>query len=249
MAFDIEAAKAAGYTDEEIKAYLQGKPELKETRPVAPGQEVDVTEPPPPTTVVTPAGEGNYASPAATAGLIAAGAAPALALGYGVGKYGGRAVDAVRGLVGGSPTTYPVGSPVTGPVNPTAPAVASNAPATRIPVNAPAANPMTNAGRAFSPQAQQFLAQQAEQQAMANPTAGNFIQRMSALARQYSPVARSVGAPAAVVSGGAALSNMAANQVRAMTPQQRQQLYSSPMMGAMSGDAGLAAAIMNAGQQ
>lgn len=84
------------------------------------------------------------------------------------------------------------------------------------------------------------------------PTAGNFIQRMSQLAQRYSPTARTVGAvavPSVVAGGGAALSNQAARQVQAMTPEQRRQLYSSPMMGAMSGDAGFASAIMNAGQQ
>ena len=84
------------------------------------------------------------------------------------------------------------------------------------------------------------------------PTANNFIQRMSQLAQRYAPTARTVGAvavPSAVAGAGAALSNQAANQVQAMTPEQRRQLYSSSMMGAMSGDAGFASAIMNAGQQ
>jgi hypothetical protein len=58
-----------------------------------------------------------------------------------------------------------------------------------------------------------------------------------------------VAVPSAVAGAGAALSNQAANQVQAMTPEQRRQLYSSSMMGAMSGDAGFASAIMNAGQQ
>jgi hypothetical protein len=48
MAFDIQAAKDAGYTDAEINAYLQAKPETKTIAPVAPGQEVDPGEPPPP---------------------------------------------------------------------------------------------------------------------------------------------------------------------------------------------------------
>lgn len=79
MAFDREAAKAAGYTEEEINAYLQDKPESKEVTPVAPGQEVEPGEPPPPTTSVTPAGEGNYAPAFATAAL----AVPAAAVGAG----------------------------------------------------------------------------------------------------------------------------------------------------------------------
>lgn len=54
--------------------------------------------------------------------------------------------------------------------------------------------------------------------------------------------------PAAVGMGGAAATSMAGNQMANMTPEQRKAYYDSAMMGAMSGDAGLAAAIMNRGQ-
>ncbi len=49
-----------------------------------------------------------------------------------------------------------------------------------------------------------------------------------------------------IFDGGTLLSNAAADHLARMTPEQRAQFYSSPMMGAQAGDAGLAAAIMNA---
>ena len=54
--------------------------------------------------------------------------------------------------------------------------------------------------------------------------------------------------PAGVATGGAAATGLAGGQMAAMTPEQRKAYYDSMMMGAMSGDAGLAAAIMNQGQ-
>lgn len=56
-----------------------------------------------------------------------------------------------------------------------------------------------------------------------------------------------VAVPGAVAAGGAAATGTAANQMAAMAPEQREQFYSNPMLGAMGGDAALAAAIMNAG--
>lgn len=53
--------------------------------------------------------------------------------------------------------------------------------------------------------------------------------------------------PGAVMAGGATATGTAANQMAAMAPEQREQFYSNPMLGAMGGDAALAAAIMNAG--
>jgi hypothetical protein len=70
-----------------------------------------------------------------------------------------------------------------------------------------------------------------------------------AAASRVLPAVAPVAVPAAVGAGGAALSNMAAQQLANMTPEQRRQLYENPMLGAMSGDAGFAAAIMNANQR
>jgi hypothetical protein len=56
-----------------------------------------------------------------------------------------------------------------------------------------------------------------------------------------------VGAvPAAVGAGGAAASEFAAGVTGAMSPEQRKAISSNPMLSAMSGDTGLAAAIQNA---
>lgn len=54
--------------------------------------------------------------------------------------------------------------------------------------------------------------------------------------------------PAGVALGGLAATGIAGGQMAAMTPEQRRALYENEMLGAMGGDAGLAAAIMNRGQ-
>ena len=89
MAFDIEAAKAAGYTDAEISAYLQAKPKTETIAPVAPGEQVDPGEPPPPPPAENykQAGEGNYMPGLATAGIGAAAVGVPAAIGLGL-KYG-----------------------------------------------------------------------------------------------------------------------------------------------------------------
>lgn len=98
MAFDVEAAKAAGYTQADIDEYLRANPKSAVSTPVAPGQEVDPGEPPPPPKEeYVQAGEGNY-MPAI--GTVAAAAAPyvipAVATGaglYGAAKVGGFGRD------------------------------------------------------------------------------------------------------------------------------------------------------------
>jgi hypothetical protein len=76
------------------------------------------------------------------------------------------------------------------------------------------------------------------------------LDKTTAMIRQLAAnrALQSAAVPGAVAVGGAALSSKAANQLAAMTPEQRKAYYDSAMMGAMSGDAGLAAAIMNRGQ-
>lgn len=121
MAFDIQAAKQAGYSDEEIKAYLQDKPETKTIAPVAPGQEADSTEPPPPEgTVEYPS---SFAPGLATAGIGLASAAVPLGIGYGVGKYGGQALNVARNFMGA-----PRQIPVTGVPSPAAVNLGGGAP-------------------------------------------------------------------------------------------------------------------------
>lgn len=62
------------------------------------------------------------------------------------------------------------------------------------------------------------------------------------------PIAPTAMTPAMVGLGGATATGIAGGQMGAMTPQQRKQFYDNQMLGAMGGDAGLAAAIMNRGQ-
>ena len=90
MAFDRESAKQAGYTDEEIDAYLQSQPQQeKPGGAIKPGNTVvSDTEPPPPTSVVTTAGGGGVGSAAMTTALAAAPIAVPAALGA-AGLYGG----------------------------------------------------------------------------------------------------------------------------------------------------------------
>lgn len=71
MAFDREAAKRAGYTDEEIDAFLQANPQAQKEEVRQPGPVAPDTEPPAPTTVIQEPGAG-FASTATTAGLAAA---------------------------------------------------------------------------------------------------------------------------------------------------------------------------------
>jgi len=95
MAFDRQAAKQAGYSDEEIDAYLQSQPKKeKDSGPVQPGAMTEAsTEPPPPSTVI---GETGGIMPAvATAGMaVAPYVLPTAAAGagiYGALKVGGWA--------------------------------------------------------------------------------------------------------------------------------------------------------------
>ena len=66
MAFDREAAKAEGYSDDEINAYLQAEAEKKK-QPTAPV--VDVGEPPAPQTKIEPV--GTSATSVGTTGALA----------------------------------------------------------------------------------------------------------------------------------------------------------------------------------
>lgn len=117
MAFDRQAALDAGYTEQEIDAYLQNQPEAPP--PPASAASGAEMEPPAPTTQVTPAGEGNYMPAIATTGLAAAGAAVPAAIGYGVAKFGGRAMDLAKNVIGGGGSSA-TRIPTTMPVNPAA---------------------------------------------------------------------------------------------------------------------------------
>ena len=73
----------------------------------------------------------------------------------------------------------------------------------------------------------------------AGPTGERFLKAMS-------NVARASTVPLAVGEGGAAATTFASGVTGAMSPEQRRNMYSNPMLGAMSGDTSLAAAIQNA---
>lgn len=127
MAFDVEAAKAEGYTDEEIAAYLRSEK----------GTPVPVQEEP-----------SRGAEMAGTAIPVAASAIPAVgaaaAAGYGLAKYGPDIVRSAGSIAskmmggGQAPTvgtpTNPIGAPtnvpVSGPVNPAQSIAVNRAPTT-----------------------------------------------------------------------------------------------------------------------
>jgi hypothetical protein len=226
MAFDKQAALEAGYTQAEIDAYLQNQSEA----PPPPAATTPTGEPPAPTTVVTPAGQGSMLPGVATAGLAAANAAVPAAIGYGVAKYGGRAMDLARNVMqGGGASATSI--PTTAPVNPAAINLGAN-PAVSPSYAAPAAQPA------------------APQQPGVIQRAMDITTKMRELAAQRAMQFGASGAavPAAVGMGGAAATGLAGGQMRAMTPEQRKKFYDNPMLGAMGGDAALGAAIMNRGE-
>jgi hypothetical protein len=108
------------------------------------------------------------------------------------------------------------------------------------PMPAPTA-PVTPQGMAPRPSNVTQLRPVAPQQSMANQVKQQAANRIIGMGG-------AAAVPAAVGMGGAAATGLAGGQMRAMTPEQRKAYYDSTMMGAMSGDAGLAAAIMNRGQ-
>lgn len=98
------------------------------------------------------------------------------------------------------------------------------------------------AGAPANPIGAQPVAQQTARQSMAEKVRQMAMNRITGAATSAAAV------PAGVAAGGAAATGLAGGQMAAMTPEQRKAYYDSMMMGAMSGDAGLAAAIMNRGQ-
>jgi len=159
MAFDRQAALAAGYTEEEIDEFLK-----RERQAQVPGQTAPGAEPPPPTTVIQQVPSG-ITSPAglATTGLGIAEVAVPAAVGvatYKAGEYGLKKLgEAFRGGPAAPAPTAPV-APTPTPTTP-APATspildAQGRPMARAPV-APSA-PATPA-----PQAQTGIVDKASQ--------------------------------------------------------------------------------------
>ena len=217
----IDEARKNGYTDEEIQQYL-----ATSQQPVPQQTPIDRTE--------------EYTGLAQGMGIEALKNAALIGGGY-LGAKG--LLGAAGRAFGNRPMPAP---PITGPV----------APPMATPPMAPApVDELTdwyNRGvkekglTPHRPAAQPSMIDRAGQ-TVRNLAANKAVQNMTRMAT--SPTSMSLFTPGAVMAGGTALSNMATQQMRGMSPEQRKQFYSSPMMGAMSGDAGLAAAIMNAGQQ
>lgn len=200
MAFDVEAARAEGYSDEDIEKYLAS---IGQT---ISGQPIPAT---PAVAPQVPMDRSNEYMGLAGAGAVGAGAALA-----------GKALilDPIRQGISAMMKPQPVAAPV-------------------APTPQPAPRPMPQVAPAA-----QATAQQTSRQAMADKVRQMAMNRLTGMATSGAIV------PAGVAAGGLAATGIAGGQMAAMTPEQRKAYYDSMMMGAMSGDAGLAAAIMNRGQ-
>ena len=194
--FDKEAARQAGYSDEEIQAFLQSNPKLTvETGPSAPAEQ---GEPPPPSTNITPIDKT-----AETAGIVAGGIAQAApyALGaYGTYKAGQKAVDLLSNLMNKGAT------PPSGPVAPTP---TPSAPVARAPIPT-GSNVIQFPGAANAP-AQAV-------QAAENPS---IMSRAAQMYRTYAPVvgeklATAGRAVAPAVEAGARVASRIAGPASAM---------------------------------
>jgi len=169
----IEEARAYGYSEEQIQEFLNPKPVQETALPPASGPV------PPATTPYVDRSEEDTA-------LLQYGAAKA-AQGLGYGAAGKVALDTALKMAGRQPTpsiTRGIGNVIQGAANmirPTAPVV-------------PPVEPLTDFVQqrgAYAPQAGQAPAQPA----VGGPAAqqgSQFIQRMSALASKYAPVAKSL---------------------------------------------------------
>jgi len=189
MAFDVEAAKAEGYSDEDIQKYLASQGQTMSGQPI------------PATQAVAPQVPMDRSNEYVTAGQAAA--------------LGGGAALAGKALIL-DPIRQGISNMFKGPV----------APQSAAPMPAQSAQPnVMQRGMDYASKMRQIAAQ------------------------RVMPMAASGAAvPAGVALGGAAATGMAGGQMAAMTPEQRKAYYDSMMLSAMSGDAGLAAAIMNRGQ-
>jgi hypothetical protein len=171
MAFDREAAKAAGYSESEINDYIRDNPAASSNEPPAPG-----AEPPAPTPVYSqPAQRGilpNFvpdalnpsAETATTAGLGAVAGAGALAVPY----YGYQGLKKGVELLRGAPTAAPPAAPVA-PVAPTAsPILGANGQPMVRSVPTPANNPsIIEQGINYAKQMQKIAAEKVMQGARA----------------------------------------------------------------------------------
>lgn len=218
----IEEAKANGYSDEEINAYLQSQ-----GQPVAQQQPIDRTE------EYTGLAQG-IGGEALKTGLELGGA-------YYLGKK-------LLGAFKGGPVS-PAQAAQMGQAGQVAQNVSQAVRATGT-GGAGAFNQMaTQLGNNTIqfPKGPVAPTQVAPTQAPGMMQQGmDYVNRMRQIAAQrVLPVA---GVPGSVAAGGAMATGLAGGQMGAMTPEQRKAYYDNMMLGAMGGDASLGAAIMNRGQ-
>lgn len=142
--FDRAAAKQAGYTDEEIDAFLAANPKL-----LAEPEKTTSGEPPPPTTEINEVGKGAEAATIAGAGAAGLGAAAAI----GAGAYGvrramtsmPRVAEAMQAMKQGMGA--PAAQPTPGPVRPqTSVIVDSQGRPMQMPQPQPTAQPQAQPG-------------------------------------------------------------------------------------------------------
>lgn len=245
----LDNLRAAGISDDVIKELMeQSKSKSTVGVPDQPGTSgLPMVDPTTPSQAFSQAQAANVptmgsspgmAQTAMEVGKVATAAALPAAVGYGIGKFGGRAADVAKNFMntGAMP----------GPVSPTAMPPATPAPSNiQMPQNV-GAGPRTPAAQTTMQQMRTGAvpsaapaAQEAQQISKANQ-----IVRSLALDK----LLKGASVPAAVGLGGAAATGLAASQMRAMSPEQRRSFYENPMLGAMGGDAALGAAIMNQGQ-
>jgi len=250
MAFDRAAAKEAGYSDDEIDAYIAANPHV-ETKKDKDQQQA--TKLPSPEEVLGTSATNpsdnldrtneDLMTGAMGVGLGAAGVGVPAAL-----YYGGKAilnpavragVDFAQRGVGALENANKIAqateqrvaanqaaraAQVGRPLGPVSPQATYNVPTQNVPqMRAPVPQ---------GPVAPQNLQNQVRQQA----------------ASRIVGMGGAAAVPAAVGLGGAAATGIAGGQMAAMTPEQRKAYYDNMMLGAMGGDASLAAAIMNRGQ-
>ena len=209
MAFDRAAAKASGYSDEEIDAYLQANPHVaKETPPAPAGTDT----PPPPSTEVPDINRTNEAL--ATAGLGAGNVisgvggavkdliAPA-ASAYGAYKLG-QVANAAINKFGQGPVAPTIGTPAN-PIGAQSTPTARNVPVTGA--VAPEPVPVQQ----VSPQAANMRPAQAMPFSQAARTAAPEASSIMSRVAPYLQTAGKIAAPIARVAGPAGLAMGAYN--------------------------------------
>lgn len=277
MEEEIKKLREAGFTDADIQAYMNDQQSRKGQPQAVDPAKVDMTQPPladekvpaygaPPGTsaledvATIGTAVAPYAGPAALAALGIYGAAKVGGWGSNMLKTAQTAGEAYKTGVAQNAATQEFRA-----LERMARGTGSEAEAAkqrlqqliRTQSGVPTGTPPQAGSQAFSQMGQQLSQARPVAPTTTTPLTTNtqpsIMQRgmdMANRMRQFAaqrvlPVA---GVPGAVAAGGAAATGIAGGQMGAMTPEQRRAYYENSMLGAMGGDAGLAAAIMNRGQ-